>query len=113
MPAGIPGRVRGRDQIREFLTGRANGLVKFDEYRGTVICETTDPQVVIVEYEAHGTVVPTGAPLHKTIIACCGSATAWWFPTATFDLTAGRRRSALVPDARRELEVGGTGRQRA
>ncbi|MGI5519798.1 nuclear transport factor 2 family protein [Micromonospora sp. CA-259024] len=68
-PAGIPGRVEGRDQIREFLTAQANGLVKFDDYRNTVIHETTDPQVAIVEYEAHGTVIPTGAPLHQTIIA--------------------------------------------
>jgi uncharacterized protein len=68
-PEGIPGRVEGRDQIREFLTGQANGLVKFDEYRNTVIHETADPEVVIVEYEAHGTVIPTGAPLHQTIIA--------------------------------------------
>jgi len=68
-PAGIPGRIEGRDQIREFITAQANGLVKFDEYRDMVIHETTDPQVVIVEYEAHGTVIPTGAPLHQTIIA--------------------------------------------
>jgi hypothetical protein len=34
-----------------------------------VIHETTDPEVVIVEYDAHGTVVPTGAPLYQTIIA--------------------------------------------
>jgi ketosteroid isomerase-like protein len=68
-PAGVPGRVEGRDQIREFLTAQADGLVKFDEYRNTVIYETTDPHVVIVEYEAHGTVIPTGAPLHQTIIA--------------------------------------------
>ena len=68
-PAGIPGRVQGRDQLREFLTGQANGLVTFDEYRNTVIHETTDREVVIVEYEAHGTVIPTGAPLHQTIIA--------------------------------------------
>ena len=66
---GFPGRVAGRDQIRDFLTAQANGLVKFDEYRNTVIHETTDPEVVIVEYEAHGTVIPTGAPLHQTIIA--------------------------------------------
>ncbi|MFI7306583.1 nuclear transport factor 2 family protein [Micromonospora aurantiaca] len=69
LPAGIPGRVDGRDQIREFLTAQADGLVKFDEYRNTVIHETTDPEVAIVEYEAFGTVVPTGAPLHQTIIA--------------------------------------------
>ncbi|MFI6262916.1 nuclear transport factor 2 family protein [Micromonospora sp. NPDC051006] len=69
LPAGMPDRVEGRDQIREFLTARANGLVKFDEYRNTVIHETTDSEVVIVEYEAHGTVIPTGAPLHQTIVA--------------------------------------------
>lgn len=68
-PEGIPDRVEGRDQIHEFLTAQANGLVKFDEYRNTVIHETADPEVVIVEYEAHGTVIPTGAPLHQTIIA--------------------------------------------
>ncbi|BBH70668.1 hypothetical protein ACTI_73530 [Actinoplanes sp. OR16] len=68
-PEGVLGRVEGRDQIREFLTAQANGLVKFDEYRNTVIHETTDPEVVIVEYEAHGNVIPTGAPLHQTIIA--------------------------------------------
>ncbi|MER7273425.1 nuclear transport factor 2 family protein [Dactylosporangium sp. NPDC000244] len=68
-PAGVPGRVEGRDQLREFLTMQANGLVEFDEYRNTVIHETIDPQVVIVEYEAHGTVIPTGAPLHQTVIA--------------------------------------------
>ena len=68
-PAGLPGRVQGRHQLREFLTGQANGLVRFDEYRNRVIHESTDPEVVIVEYEAHGTVIPTGAPLHQTIIA--------------------------------------------
>ena len=68
-PAGIPGRVEGRERIREFLTAQAAGLVRFEEYRGTVIHETADPEVVIVEYDAHGTVIPTGAPLHQTIIA--------------------------------------------
>ena len=68
-PAGLPGRVQGRHQLHEFLTGQANGLVRFDEYRNRVIHESTDPEVVIVEYEAHGTVIPTGAPLHQTIIA--------------------------------------------
>lgn len=34
-----------------------------------MIHETKDPEVVIVEYDVHGTVVPTGAPLHQTIIA--------------------------------------------
>jgi uncharacterized protein len=68
-PAGVPDRVQGRERIREFLTTQAGGLVSFDEYRNTVIHETVDPEVVIVEYDVHGTVIPTGAPLHQTIIA--------------------------------------------
>lgn len=68
-PAGVPDRLDGREQIREFLTAQAKGLVRFDEYRNTVIHETTDPEVVIVEYDVHGTVIPTGAPLRQTIIA--------------------------------------------
>jgi ketosteroid isomerase-like protein len=68
-PAGVPGRVDGRERLREFLTAQAQGLVRFDEYRDTVIHETTDPEVVIVEYDVHGTVIPTGAPLHQRIIA--------------------------------------------
>jgi ketosteroid isomerase-like protein len=68
-PAGVPGRLEGREQIREFLTAQAKGLIRFDEYRDIVIHETTDPEVVIVEYEALGTVIPTGAPFHQTIIA--------------------------------------------
>jgi ketosteroid isomerase-like protein len=68
-PAGIPDRLEGREQIRGFLTAQAKGLVRFDEYRNTVIHETTDPEVVIVEYDVDGTVIPTGAPLHQTIIA--------------------------------------------
>ena len=68
-PAGVPDRLEGREKIREFLTAQAGKLVKFEEYRNTVIHETVDPEVVIVEYDAHGTVVPTGAPFHQTIIA--------------------------------------------
>ena len=68
-PEGVPGRVEGREQLREFLTAQAKGLVRFDEYRNTVIHETLDPEVVIVEYDVHGIVIPTGAPLHQTIIA--------------------------------------------
>jgi ketosteroid isomerase-like protein len=66
---GLPKRLEGREQIREFLTAQAKGLVRFDEYRNTVIHETVDPEVVIVEYDVHGTVLPTGAPLRQTIIA--------------------------------------------
>jgi ketosteroid isomerase-like protein len=68
-PAGVPGKLQGRDEIRAFLTGSAQGFVRFTEHRDVVIHETTDPEVVIVEYEALGTVLKTGAPYRQTVIA--------------------------------------------
>jgi ketosteroid isomerase-like protein len=68
-PAGVPARLQGRAEIRRFLTGAAKGFIRFDEYRNVVLHETTDPEVIIVEYEAHGTVMATGAPFQQTIIA--------------------------------------------
>lgn len=37
-----------------------------------MIHETVDPETVIVEYDAHGTVVATGAPFHQRVIAVFG-----------------------------------------
>ena len=68
-PPGVPGRLEGRADIRKYLTEAAQGFIRFDEYRNVVLHETTDPEVVIVEYDAHGTVVATGAPFEQTVIA--------------------------------------------
>ena len=68
-PPGVPERVRGRSEIRRHLAAVAAGPIRLTEHRGVVLHETTDPQVVIVEYEAHGTVVPTGRPFRQTVIA--------------------------------------------
>ena len=68
-PPGAPARLTGRAEIRKFLAGAAKALITFDEYRDVVVHETTDPEVIIVEYEAYGTVVATGAPFRQTIIA--------------------------------------------
>ncbi|GAA0274944.1 nuclear transport factor 2 family protein [Cryptosporangium japonicum] len=68
-PPGAPARLRGRAEIRRHLTRAARAFVTLDEYRDVVIHETTDPEVVIVEYEALGSVVATGAPFHQTVIA--------------------------------------------
>ncbi|GAA0429616.1 nuclear transport factor 2 family protein [Actinoplanes campanulatus] len=67
-PPGAPARVAGRERIREFLAG-AKDLIRFDEYRNVVIHETTDPGVVIAEYDVEGTVVASGAPFRQTVIA--------------------------------------------
>jgi ketosteroid isomerase-like protein len=68
-PAGVPAGVRGRAEIRRFLTAAANSPIVFDEYRDVVVHETLDPEVIIVEYEAHGKITTTGAPYRQTIIA--------------------------------------------
>jgi ketosteroid isomerase-like protein len=68
-PAGIPDRLNGREEIRAFMTRAAALPVKFDEYRDIVIHETTDPEVIIVEYEVYGHLTSTGGPFRQTIIA--------------------------------------------
>lgn len=68
-PPGVPARVQGRAAIRRHLTAVADGLIRLDQHRDVVVHETADPEVVIVEYEARGTVVPTGAPFEQTVIA--------------------------------------------
>jgi ketosteroid isomerase-like protein len=67
-PPGVPARLQGRTEIRAHLTA-ANGFIAFDEYRNVVVHKTTDPEVIIVEYEANATVVTTGAPFQQVVIA--------------------------------------------
>jgi hypothetical protein len=68
-PPGLPAQVRGRAAIKQHLTAAAEAFIRLDNYRDLVLHETTDPEVIIVEYEAHGTVVTTGAPFRQTVIA--------------------------------------------
>jgi uncharacterized protein len=68
-PPGVPAQLRGHTEIRRHLTEVANGFIRLSEYRNEVVHETTDPEVIIVEYDAHGTVVPTGAPFEQSVIA--------------------------------------------
>lgn len=68
-PPGVPGRLQGRVEIRRHMTEAAKGFVRFDEYRNVVIHETTDPEAIIVEYDAHGVVVATGGSFRQTVIA--------------------------------------------
>ena len=68
-PPGAPARLRGRAEIRRHLSEAAKAFVRFDEYRHVVVHETADPEVIIVEYEAHGTLVASGAPFQQVVIA--------------------------------------------
>lgn len=68
-PAGVPARLQGRAEIRRYLTAASKAPIRFHEFRDLLVHETTDPEVIIVEYEAHGTITTTAAPYHQSIIA--------------------------------------------
>jgi len=59
-PFAPPGRLRrfqGREEFVAFAkAGRAALPVRFEECRNVTIHETTDPEVIVVEYELVGTV---------------------------------------------------------
>ncbi|MFG3556216.1 nuclear transport factor 2 family protein [Micromonospora sp. NPDC047557] len=68
-PPGVPAQVRGRAEIRRHLTATAEAFIRIAEHRNVVVHETTDPETIIVEYEAHGSVVATGAAFEQIVIA--------------------------------------------
>lgn len=60
-PPGIPGRFQGREDHRARFKAVAP-LRRIDKVGSVVMHETTDPEVVIVEFDNHATVTSTGRP---------------------------------------------------
>ena len=62
-PSGRTRRYEGREAFLHFAGPEQAAFVRefrFDEVRDVVIHETTDPEVIVVEYELAGTVIATG-----------------------------------------------------
>ena len=60
-PPGRPRRFAGREEFLAFAeAGRASLPVQFEKCRELAVHETTDPEVIVVEYELAGTVTTTG-----------------------------------------------------
>ncbi len=58
---GRPARFEGREQFLEFAQPEQAALpVRFDDIRDVVIHDTTDPEVIVVEYVMAGTFTTTG-----------------------------------------------------
>jgi uncharacterized protein len=56
-PEGFPRRIEGRENVRARLTERFAGSgVEFDRFDPVTVHETTDPEVIVVEFELHGRV---------------------------------------------------------
>ncbi len=74
MPFAPPGRLRRFQGRREFLAfaeaGRASlPPVRFDHFREVAVHETTDPEVIVVEYELGGIVTTTNHRASAPFIA--------------------------------------------
>lgn len=60
-PEGVPARSRGREIFRARFKAAAP-LRRFDKAAPVVIHETRDPEVVIVEYDLHGSMTKSSRP---------------------------------------------------
>jgi ketosteroid isomerase-like protein len=61
-PPGVPALLRGREPIRRYLTSITGTPLEITEFRDLTVHDTSDPEVIIAEYRAVGTVVGTGRP---------------------------------------------------
>ncbi|MBT2231004.1 nuclear transport factor 2 family protein [Nonomuraea sp. NEAU-A123] len=67
LPPGVPHPEVGREPFRHHLREGAQ-IQRFDSVEGVHIHETADPEVVIAEYQLHGTVLSTGKRFAFSII---------------------------------------------
>lgn len=67
-PAGLPTRLEGRIAIADHLeeTGK---MIAFDRMGEPVVYPSTDPDVVVVEFEGFGRGVASGEPYDQTYIS--------------------------------------------
>ena len=58
---GIPGRFTSREAFLAYARPRQQALpARFEGFRQVVVHDTADPNVIVAEYELHGTVTTTG-----------------------------------------------------
>ncbi|MGI5230727.1 nuclear transport factor 2 family protein [Actinoallomurus sp. CA-142502] len=61
-PAGAPARIEGREALRQMMDAQGGqSPVKYQGFENVQVWETTDPEVIIAEYEVVGIVISTGA----------------------------------------------------
>ena len=67
-PPGTPVRLEGREAIREYSRKVMASPLRLEDYEVTELYQTQDPEVVIVEMRAKGTLTTTGQSLAATSI---------------------------------------------
>ncbi|MEV5746251.1 nuclear transport factor 2 family protein [Actinoallomurus sp. NPDC052308] len=59
---GPPRSLHGRAAIRAHLRAAMGGALRIEEFRGVVVHETTDPEVIVAEHAIVGTATASGLP---------------------------------------------------
>ncbi|HTX84006.1 MAG TPA: nuclear transport factor 2 family protein [Streptosporangiaceae bacterium] len=66
--SGMPARLEGREAIREYSRQVTASPLRLEEYEVAELYQTQDPEVVIVEMTAKGTLTTTGRSFATTSI---------------------------------------------
>ncbi|MCX4091842.1 nuclear transport factor 2 family protein [Nocardia sp. alder85J] len=66
--AGVPVRLEGREAIREYTRRVVDSPLRLDDYEIVELYRTEDPEVVVVELRASGTLTTTGRSFATTSI---------------------------------------------
>src|SRR5271167_1954078 len=67
-PPGTPVRLEGREAIREYSRQVMASPLRLEDYEVTELYQTQDPEVVITEMRAKGTVTATGRSFTTTSV---------------------------------------------
>ncbi|MBF8190187.1 nuclear transport factor 2 family protein [Nonomuraea sp. K274] len=93
--AGYPARLEGRAAVEDYLRDYP-GLLDVREITERTVHETTDPDVVVAEFEAAGTVVATGRAYRMRYVAVVTARDGeivryldYWSPLAGAELMGG------------------------
>jgi hypothetical protein len=66
--SGVPARLEGRDTIREYSHQVMGSPLRIENFEMTELYQTQDPEVVVAETRAEGTVTTTGRTFTATSI---------------------------------------------
>lgn len=66
-PPGWPTRLDGREAVREYLRGYPD-VFDITRVAEKTVHETTDPEVIVVEFAVDGVLVGTGQTYHRSYI---------------------------------------------
>ena len=66
--SGMPARLEGREAIREYSRRVMASPLRLEDFEVAELYQTQDPEVVIMEMRAKGTVTTTGRPFTTTSV---------------------------------------------